>query len=105
MCSFGLEFCVVIAVYARTLQPGVSLDDFIAAWMPERDDPYPARLEVAVDPSDDRRVITVVRFDGTLEELRNAMPSLVHPESLDRLAKIVETTELESVYSLAFTGT
>jgi hypothetical protein len=33
------------------------------------------------------------------------MFALVHPESLDRLAKIVETTELESVYSLAFTGT
>jgi hypothetical protein len=67
--------------------------------------PYPAGLEVAVDPSNDRRVITIVRFDGTLEELQNAMPRLVHPESLDRLGKIVETTELESVYSLAFTST
>jgi hypothetical protein len=96
---------VVIAVYARTLKPGISLDEFIAAWMPEGDDPYPAGLEVAVDPSNDRRVITIVRFDGTLEELQNAMPRLVHPESLDRLAKIVETTELENVYSLAFTAT
>jgi len=90
---------LIIATYARTLRPGVSIEQFIAAWMPEGDDPYPARWEVAVDPADDRRVLTVVHFDGTLQELESAMPRLVHPESPARLDGVVESTELQSIYS------
>jgi hypothetical protein len=92
---------LIIAAYARTLRPGVSLDQFIAAWMPEGGDPYPARWEVAVDPTDDRRVLTLVRFDGTLSDLQDAMPRLVHPESPARLDAVVESTELQSLYSTA----
>jgi hypothetical protein len=92
---------VIVAAYARTLRPGVSLDQFIAAWMPEGDDPYPARWEVAIDPTDDRRVLTLVRFDGTLSRLQDAMPRLVHPESAARLDTVVESTELQSIYSTA----
>lgn len=92
---------MIIAAYARTLRPGVSLDQFISAWMPEAKEPYPARWEVAVDPTDDRRVLTLVRFDGTLSELQNAMPRLVHPESPARLDSVVESTELAAIYSSA----
>jgi hypothetical protein len=92
---------LIIAAYARTLRPGISLDQFIAAWMPEGGDPYPARWEVAVDPTDDRRVLTLVRFDGTLSDLQDAMPRLVHPESPGRLDAVVESTELQSLYSTA----
>jgi hypothetical protein len=69
--------------------------------MPEGDNPYPAQWEVAVDPTDDRRVLTVVRFKGTLSELESAMPRLVHPESPARLDTVVESTELQSIYSSA----
>lgn len=92
---------MIIAAYARTLRPGVSLDQFIAAWMPEGGDPYPAQWEVAVDPTDDRRVLTLVRFDGTLSDLQDAMPRLVHPDSPARLDAVVESTELQSLYSTA----
>jgi hypothetical protein len=89
---------VIVAAYARTLRPGVSLDQFIAAWMPESNGAYPAQWEVAVDPTDDRRVLTLVRFDGTLSELQDAMPRLVHPESVARLDAVVASTELQSIY-------
>lgn len=92
---------MIVAAYARTLRPGVSIDQFIDAWMPEGGGPYPAHWEVAIDPTDDRRVLTLVRFDGTLPELQNAFPRLVHPESAARLDAVVESTELESIYSTA----
>jgi hypothetical protein len=88
----------VTAVFARILRPGVTLDEFVAAWAPESTADYPADVEVGVDPSDDRRVITAIRFDGTLEEFQAAVPRMVHPESLQRLEKVVDRTELEGVY-------
>lgn len=46
----------------------------------------------------DRRVLTLIRVNGPVEDLPNRLPELVHPDSLARLEKIVESTELESVY-------
>jgi hypothetical protein len=92
---------MIIAVFARRLRPGVSLDRFVSAWAPEGEGPYPAGVEVALDPADDRRVLTVIRFDGAMPEFQAAVPRLVHPESRARLAELVESTELEGVYETA----
>jgi hypothetical protein len=89
---------VIIAVFARTVRLGVSLDDFVAAWAPDTGQPYPAGVEVGVDPADDRRILTIVRFDGDMQAFEAAMPRLIHPESHQRLAELVESTELESIY-------
>jgi len=89
---------MIIAAYARTLRPGVSISQFIDAWRPEGGGEYPAQVEIGVDPVNDRRVLTVIRVDGSLEDLQNRLPDLVHPDSLARLDKVVESTELESVY-------
>jgi hypothetical protein len=92
---------MIIAVFARRLRPGVSVDRFVSAWAPERAGPYPAGADVAVDPADDRRILTVIRFDGSMAEFRAAIPRLVHPDSRARLAELVESTELEGVYETA----
>jgi hypothetical protein len=89
---------VIIAAYARTLRPGVSLPQFIDAWRPERGGEYPAQVEIAVDPTDDRRVLTLIRVDGSLDDLQDRLPDLVRPDSVARLEEVVEATELESVY-------
>ncbi len=69
--------------------------------MPDSVDPYPAALEIAVDPSDDRRVVAIVRFDGSLDDFYRVWPRLVHPEAIDRLAGLVETTDLQTIYETA----
>jgi hypothetical protein len=89
---------VIVAVFARRMKHGVSVEDFVAAWAPEGSDPYPAGVEVGIDPADDRRILTIVRFDGDLAAFHAAMPRLIHSESHERLAELVESTELESVY-------
>jgi hypothetical protein len=89
---------VIVAVFARRVRPGVSVDEFVAAWAPEGGEPYPAGVEVGVDPADGRRILTIVRFDGDMRAFQAAMPRLIHPESHQRLAELVESTELESVY-------
>jgi hypothetical protein len=92
---------MIIAVFARRLRPGVTVEQFVGAWAPEGDEPYPAGVEVAIDPGDDRRILTVIRFHGGMSEFRAGIPRLIHPESRARLAELVESTELEGVYETA----
>jgi hypothetical protein len=92
---------VIIAVFARRIRPGVSVDDFVTAWAPDNGQPYPADVEVGLDPADNRRILTIIRFDGDMQAFQAAMPRLIHPESHQRLAELVESTELESVYESA----
>jgi hypothetical protein len=89
---------VIVAVFARKVRSGVSVDDFVRAWAPDNGEPYPAAVEVGVDPADDRRILTIVRFDGDLAAFQAAMPRLIHPDSHSRLDELVESTELESLY-------
>lgn len=89
---------MIVAVFARRVRVGVSVDDFVRAWAPDSGDPYPAGVEVGVDPGDDRRILTIIRFDGDMEAFQRAMPRLIHPESHRRVDELVESTELESVY-------
>lgn len=72
---------VIIAVFARRVRPGVSVDDFVTAWAPDTGQPYPAGVEVGVDPADDRRILTIIRFDGDIPAFHAATPRLIHPES------------------------
>jgi hypothetical protein len=89
---------LIIAVFSRKIRAGVSVDEFVRAWAPDNGEPYPAAVEVAVDPADDRRILTIVRFDGDMAAFQAAMPRLIHPDSHQRLNELVESTELESVY-------
>ncbi len=88
---------MVIAAYARTLRPGVSISQFIDAWRPAGQADYPAQVEIGIDPTNDRRVLTLIKIEGSIEDLQNRLSRLVHPDSLARLEKVVESTELESL--------
>ena len=89
---------MIIAVFSRILRPGVEVAELVDAWRPDGDEQYPAGVEVGVDPADDRRVVTIIRFDGDMSQFSQAMPRLVHPDSLQRLESLVESTELQVVY-------
>ncbi|WP_330232449.1 hypothetical protein OHA40_08155 [Nocardia sp. NBC_00508] len=89
---------MIVAIFARTLRDGVSLEQFVQAWAPESADPYPAQVEIAVDPQNGRSVLTIVRFDGLMSDFEAAMPRLIHPESHRRLDEVVASTSLEGVY-------
>lgn len=91
---------MLIAVYARTLAADASLDEFIAAWLPPdaTRDSYPVRCRIAVDPQDDRRVLSLFEIDAAPHELPQVLPTLVHPESEQRLTGVVDATELAGIY-------
>jgi hypothetical protein len=88
---------VLRAVFARTLKPGVSYEEFKDAWVPEAG-PYPARASIGRHLADDRKVLTVVELDIAPEEFASVAPTLFRPDAAGRIAELVESTELEGVY-------
>ncbi|MGH8932458.1 MAG: hypothetical protein ACRDZO_17990 [Egibacteraceae bacterium] len=91
------------AVFVRTLKSGVTYDQFRAAWAPvERTGTYPARVRVARNVADDRQVVTIVELDVPLSEFEAVRSSLTRPDALERLAGVIESTELEGLYEDVF---
>ncbi len=91
------------AVFVRTLKPGVTYKEFKDAWVPEDlDGDYPVQASVSRNAANDRQVITILESDVSIEEFTAMTPSLIRPDSHRRLSEIVETTELEGVYSEVF---
>lgn len=94
---------MVRAVFVRTLKPEVTYEQFKEAWLPEGlKDRYPTTARVARNLSDARQVITIIELDVPAEEFRSASASLTHPDSLQRLEKVVESTQLQAVYEDVF---
>jgi hypothetical protein len=90
------------AVFVRTLKPGVTDEQFLAAWTPEDVAGYPVRLSVGRGLADDRQVVmTILEFDGTAAEIRS---TLFRPDALDRLREVVESTEVEGLFDEVFTA-
>ena len=88
------------AVYVRTLKDGVSDDQYIDAWMPEgvsRED-YPARVSISHSTVDERQTVTVFEFDGDPEHVLDALGALVRPDWRDRVAEVIEGTDVETIY-------
>jgi len=91
------------AVFARTLKPGVTYEQFKDAWVPGSiDDDYPAKTSVGRNVANDRQVITILELDMSVEEFGAIAASLTRPDALARLGEIVETTELEGLYEDVF---
>jgi hypothetical protein len=87
------------AVFVRTLKPGVSYQEFLAAWAPvDADAGYPATVSVSRNVSDDRQVITVLGLSVPPREFASVAGGLTRPDALERLSQIVESTQLEGVY-------
>ncbi len=91
------------AVFVRTLKPDVTYQQFKEAWVPEDlHGDYPTRARVARNVTNDRQVITILELDIPVEEFKTASASLTRPDALERLAEIVETTQLEALYEDVF---
>lgn len=94
------------AVFVRTLKPGVTYEQFKAAWLPEGTaGDYPARTWVSRNVANDRQVITVVEFDVPVAEIATTIASLIRPDARDRLSEITATSELEAVFEDVFDET
>ncbi|GAA4735076.1 hypothetical protein GCM10025783_01010 [Amnibacterium soli] len=88
------------AVYVRTLKDGVSDDQYIDAWMPEgvsRED-YPARVSISHSTVEERQTVTVFEFEGDPEHVLDALAALVRPDWRDRVAEVIEGTDVETIY-------
>ena len=88
------------AVYVRTLKDGVTDDQYVDAWMPEgtaRED-YPARVSVSHSSVHERETVTVFEFEGDQEHVIDALGALVRPDWRDRVAEVVEGTDVETIY-------
>lgn len=90
------------AVFARTLKPGVTYEQFKDAWVPETETGYLVRASVGRNVANDRQVITILELEMPLAEFQAARGALARPDALARLAEIVESTELEAVYEEVF---
>jgi hypothetical protein len=87
------------AVFLRTLKPGVSIEDYLAAWVPEDADKLSGvRTTISRSTTDERQVLTVLEIDATVEEYGELAPSLVKADAWDRLSDLVESTEVETVF-------
>ena len=88
------------AVYVRRLKPGVTDDDYVAAWMPEGVDraDYPARVTVSHSTVEERDTVTVFEFDGDPDHVLDALAALVRPDWRDRVAEVVEGTDVETIF-------
>jgi hypothetical protein len=90
---------VLRAVFVRTLRPGVSYQQFTDAWAPSpSDEAYPATVRVVRNLANDRQVMTILELDMSLTEFEAVRASLTRPDALERIAQLVETTELEGLY-------
>jgi hypothetical protein len=86
-------------VFVRTLKPGVSYEQFLAAWAPEAaHGDYPASVSVSRSTRNDRQVVTILELDVAPGDFTSVAGSLTRPDALDRLAEIVESTQLEGLY-------
>lgn len=87
------------AVFARTLKPGVSYEQFKDAWVPVRNaGAYPARASIGRDLADDRKVLTIVELNISPEQFPLIAPTLFRADAAERIAELVASTELEGVY-------
>jgi hypothetical protein len=87
-------------VYVRTLKDGVTDDQYIEAWMPEgtsRED-YPARVSVSHSTVDERETVTVFEFEGDPDHVLDSLGALVRPDWRDRVAEVVVSTTVETIY-------
>jgi hypothetical protein len=93
---------MIVAIFRRRLRPGKTLDDFTRAWEAERGFGVPARVFTAASLSDPREVLTVGFVDlepADLEASFEAVAAQEH-ERHERIAEVVESTELREFYAL-----
>jgi hypothetical protein len=93
---------VLRAIYVRTLNPGVTDEQFVNAWMPEQHTrhTYPAVVTIARSAANPNEVLSVFDIDVNPELFGDVLHDLVHPDSEARLAALVESTQLEGLFDV-----
>jgi hypothetical protein len=93
-----------IAVVGRRLRPGVSADDFLRAWYPDRGFGVPGRGPIlARDVADDREILTMAIVDlPDRASLAEAMERVAAREAArhDRIDALVESSRVHALYEV-----
>ena len=93
---------MIVAIFRRRLKPGKTLDDFTRAWEAERGFGVPARVFTAASLSDPREVLTVGFVDLEPADLEAGAAKVAEQEHErhERIAEVIESTELREFYEL-----
>ncbi len=93
-----------IAVLARRLRPGATVDDFVAAWYPDRGFGVPGRGPIlARDVADEREILTVGFVDlPDRESLAAAMGRVASQEAArhERIEAVIESSRVHAIYEV-----
>ena len=93
-----------IAVVGRRLRPGVTVEDFVRAWYPDRGFKVPGRGPIlAQDVADEREVLTLAIVDlPDREALGEAMERLAAQEAArhDRIEALIESSKVHAIYEV-----
>ncbi|MCU1407394.1 MAG: hypothetical protein JWQ43_3697 [Glaciihabitans sp.] len=88
------------AIFVRTLKPGKTIEDYLDAWVPDDADKLEGvRTSISQSTTNERQILTIIEVDASTEEYGDIAPKLVKPDAWDRLAEVVESTELETVFA------
>jgi hypothetical protein len=91
---------MLCALSQRRLVPG-SFDEFRAAWKPDR---YPdgfVRIYHLRNATDENDVISFGLFDGTREQLADAVAATDEGDRQERMRRCVESTSVDAVFEVA----
>jgi hypothetical protein len=93
-----------IAVVGRRLRTGVTVDDFVRAWYPDRGFGVPGRGPIlASDVADEREILTLAIVDlPDRAALGEAMERLAVQEAArhDRIEPLVESSRVHALYEV-----
>jgi hypothetical protein len=97
---------VLHAVFVRTLKAGVTYEQFTDAWVPQDlHGDYPVKVSVARNVANDRQVVTILELDMSMAQFNAVAATLTRPDAIERLAEIVESTEVAGVFEDLYDAT
>jgi hypothetical protein len=93
-----------ISVLARTLRPGLTYGDFVAAWYPDRGFGVPGRGPyTASNIANEREILTLGFMDlSDRRQLDEGLRRVAGQEALrhERIDEVIESTQLRGIYEL-----
>jgi hypothetical protein len=95
---------VYVSILVRRLRPGRTVEDFVAAWYPDRGFGLPAQVTLARNVGDASEVMTVGvhEVDLPLDRLREELARVAAQDAVrhDRIAEVVASTVVAGVYEV-----
>ncbi len=96
---------MILSILVRRLRPGVTFEQFKAAWLAEADHfGMPITVSHAQRIDDDREIVSYSLIDASLSDVMNvlAVPSVVTGEQQrhDRIEQVIESTVAKGLYEV-----